>query len=56
MVIAECDGKGFTKLPIFERYVAESLTRIYLTKNYITHLDMDIISSWESIEMCLIEC
>ena len=51
MIIAECDGKGLTKLPIFENYIAYSLTRIYLTNNYITHLHMDIISTWESLEM-----
>lgn len=43
--------KGLTKLPVFDLYLAYSLTRIYLNGNYINYLHQDILATWRSVEL-----
>lgn len=49
--IAECNGKGLSKLPIFQPYIAYKLTRIYLNNNNIGQIQMDVLMTWRSAEI-----
>lgn len=49
--IAECNGKSLTKLPIFEPYLAYTLTRIYLNNNQIIKLQKDVLTTWRSVRI-----